>query len=247
MPPITLGPVTLQMPEEGSPEKGIQELFQRPRPTHIVTFNALMFMQAVKEPRYAAILSGAGIAVCDSIGVAWAIKFLSGITPRRLPGIDLLHLICREAASAGKTVFLLGAQPGIAEAAARRLQEQYPGLKIAGTHHGYFNRDDDDRVINAISLSHADILFVAMAIPSQEQWIYQHLQDLSARVVMGVGGSFDVIAGRLKRAPRWMQRWGIEWLFRVLQQPWRSIRIARLALFVPIVVSLKLRMMFERS
>ena len=143
----------------------------------------------------------------------------------RVSGVDLMERICERAAERKYSVYLLGARPGVAGAAAQALEARCPGLRIVGAHHGYFTPEQEPEVVTAIAQAQPDILFVAFGAPKQEKWIRQHLAELQVPVAIGVGGSFDVFAGRVRRAPRWMQRAGLEWLHRVLREPSRLPRV----------------------
>jgi N-acetylglucosaminyldiphosphoundecaprenol N-acetyl-beta-D-mannosaminyltransferase len=142
-------------------------------------------------------------------------------------------------AGSGSSIFLLGGAPQIADISAANLSKLYPGLKIAGTHDGYFTPDDEPAILKLISDAKPDALFVGLDMPRQELWIARNVQKLKASVVIGVGGSFDVISGKLKRAPEWMRALHIEWLFRLFLQPWRVKRMAGLPCFVFNVIRLK--------
>jgi N-acetylglucosaminyldiphosphoundecaprenol N-acetyl-beta-D-mannosaminyltransferase len=153
--------------------------------------------------------------------------------PAFIPGIDLMTEMCRLACDEERSIYLLGAQPGVAEKAAANLQAIFPGLKVAGTHDGYFSREHEEQnVIAEIRDRAPSFLFVGMNVPWQEKWISRHLRALDVPIVMGVGGSFDVLSGQLRRAPLWMRRFGVEWVFRTLQQPWRLQRIKDLPVFM---------------
>lgn len=136
--------------------------------------------------------------------------------------------ISRVAAGLGRSVFLLGAAPGVADKAAEKLQEQIPGLEIAGCQDGYFKPEEEPAVIARIAAARPGALFVALGIPRQEKWLRAHLEELNVPVCIGIGGSFDVISGLKKRAPRWMQRTGLEWLWRVAKEPSRLPRLTAL-------------------
>lgn len=205
----------------------------------VITLNALMFNQILFDKEFAKIISGAVVSA-DSIGITWAIKFLTGIKINRLPGIDLVSKICSIAVNSNYKIFLLGAKPGIAEKASKKLQLRFPGLKIVGAEHGYFSLKDEQLLIEKINTSKADILFAALPASFQEKFIYKNITKLNACVSIGVGGSFDVIAGNLRRAPIWVQQFGFEWLFRLLQQPWRIVRMKSLPFFVWNIFKIKL-------
>lgn len=198
-----------------------------------------MYNHAVADPELARAVSAAAVVVPDSAGIAWALRSLVGRRVEQIPGIDFIDDLCRIAAAASAAVFLLGAKPGVAEAAGRNLAKRHPGLKVAGARNGYFTPDEEPAVIAAIRASRAAVLLVGMSVPRQEKWIASRLESLGVPVVVGVGGSFDVIAGALRRAPRWMRARGLEWLFRLLQQPWRITRMKDLPVFVYHVLKLR--------
>jgi N-acetylglucosaminyldiphosphoundecaprenol N-acetyl-beta-D-mannosaminyltransferase len=137
----------------------------------------------------------------------------------------MMERICERARDRSYSVYLLGARPGVADDAARILRSRCPGLRVVGTHHGYFAPEEEPAIVHAIAEARPDILFVAFGAPKQEKWIRRHLAELRVPVAIGVGGSFDVIAGRVARAPQWMQRAGVEWLYRALREPKRLPRI----------------------
>ena len=133
-------------------------------------------------------------------------------------------------AAGGKRLYLLGAKPGVAEAAARNLEARYPGLSICGTHHGYFQ--EDGPVVEEIRRSGADAVFVCLGAPKQEYWMREHGPATGARLMAGLGGSLDVFAGVVERAPESWQKMGLEWLYRLMKEPSRIDRMARLPLFL---------------
>jgi N-acetylglucosaminyldiphosphoundecaprenol N-acetyl-beta-D-mannosaminyltransferase len=208
-------------------------------PSQIVTLNSLMFNAMIKDPDLRKAVSAAALVIPDSVGIQWAAKMLCGIHVARITGIDFVYDLVRRATMNGWRVFLLGSKPGVAESAAKRLRSLFPGLTIVGTHHGYFT--DHDAMVAHVRGAQPDLLFAGLAMPDQELWISTNLLSMNVPVVMGVGGSFDVISGALKRAPVWMQAAGLEWLFRLLRQPWRIKRMLDLPVFVYNVVKLKLK------
>lgn len=196
----------------------------------IITANPLMIMAAEKDQALRAAFDGADLVIADSVGVQWAAR-LQGRRLTKISGIDLMDSLCAQAAKEGWRVFFLGAAPGVAEIAAKILAERHVGLLVVGTYHGYFNRETEEGVIQRIAQSKTALLFVALSTPYQDGWIHDNLNRLGASVVMGVGGSFDVISGRLRRAPPWMRAAGLEWFFRLLQEPGRFPRMIRLPFF----------------
>ncbi len=206
----------------------------------VITLNPEYLFRARSERDLLEIVRRAALITADGIGVVWAARFLGNKVPERVSGIDLMQALCRRAAVSGWSIFLLGGRPGVAEDAAAQLKRDYPGLRITGTHHGYFTAEEETAVLAAIRNAGAEILFVGLGAPAQERWIYRNCSVLGVRVAMGVGGSFDVIGGHVKRAPFWMRRLGLEWLGRLLREPWRWRRMLVLPLFALYVFRVKL-------
>lgn len=202
-------------------------------PHQVVTANPLMLLAAAKDPELAEIINATDLVVPESSGVRWASEHVGMPLDSIVPGIDLFQGLCRMACDLKRSVFLLGAKPGVAELTAVKLATLYPGLRIAGTQHGYFaSKEEEIAAIARVHEAAPDFLFVALNVPEQEKWIRRNLTALNATVVMGVGGSFDVISGRLRRAPLWMRELGMEWVYRTIQEPWRLKRISYLPVFV---------------
>lgn len=203
------------------------------RGTHLVfTPNAEIIARAQTHPALKDALSGADLTVADGIGVVWAARLLGKPAPERIPGIDLLQDLLALAAQEGYGVFFLGGRPGVAEEAARRLQERWPALRVVGTRHGYFSAAEEPEILAEIKAAAPHILVVALGAPKQELWLTRHRQELPGCVALGVGGSLDVLAGRVRRAPATFRRLGLEWLYRLLAQPSRLGRAALLPRFV---------------
>jgi N-acetylglucosaminyldiphosphoundecaprenol N-acetyl-beta-D-mannosaminyltransferase len=194
-------------------------------------------MAARENPELLAALQGASMLVPDGIGVVAAARLLHGVRMRRVPGSDLMPAICRLAASMGRSVFLYGAKPGVADEAAAILRQRYPGIEIAGTQHGYLPAEEMDALIERINSSGAAALFVGMGSPRQEFWLGQYRDRLKVRVCQGVGGTFDAICGNPKRAPKWVQRLHMEWLHRLVLQPKRAGRQSALPRFVRVTMA----------
>lgn len=197
-----------------------------PAGRHVVTANPEMVMAAIADQTIADVLHRADLIVADGIGLVWASRMLGAPVPERVAGIDLAESLLAQAAKHDRRVFLVGAEPGVAEQAAATLSERYAGLNIVGTKHGYFSRDEENALVETIEESDPDLVLVAMGAPRQELWIAQMRSRLSVRVWIGVGGAFDVFAGKVRRAPRWVQRIGLEWLYRILQDPRRRLKRA---------------------
>ncbi len=195
-------------------------------PGYVVTLNGSLLVQAARDPELRALINDAALVTADGIGVILAARILGVPLSERLAGIDLALALCASAASAGWGVFLLGGAPGVAEEAAAALRRLHPPLRITGTRHGFFEPEQEPGVLEQIRSALPDILLVALGAPRQERWMRRWSADLGVPVVIGVGGSLDVLAGRVARAPRWMQRAGLEWLYRVSREPrrWGVVR-----------------------
>ena len=214
-------------------------LLEEDGPHLVATPNPEIVQRANKDRAFAEILAGADLVVPDGVGVIYAAKILGRPLKGRVPGIDLAAALMGRVAGTGKRLFLLGAAPGVAEQAAVNLRAAYPGLVVCGTHDGYF--EEDGPVIDAIRRAEADIVFVCLGAPKQEKWIAAHGEAAGARLYLGLGGSLDVFAGKAERAPERFQRLGLEWLYRLLKEPSRIGRMAKLPLFLVSAAGARLR------
>ena len=190
-------------------------------PAYVVTLNGAMLVQAARDERWQVLANDAGLVTADGIAVVLAAKILGVRISERVAGIDLVAGLCEQAARLGHKVFLLGGRPGIADAAAQTLRGRYPALEIVGVRHGFFDSTDEDSICAEIRSAGPDLLLVALGMPRQEQWMRRWSRELRVPVSVGVGGSFDVLAGHVRRAPEWARRLGLEWLFRALLEPRR--------------------------
>lgn len=198
----------------------------------ICTVNPEFIMAAQRDPSFADVLRTADLCVPDGIGVLWAARRQGVQLSERVTGSDGIYRICERAAARGWRVFLLGAAEGVAAEASRRLARHYPKLQVVGTYSGSPDAADWPAIAQQLHTAQPDILFVAYGHPQQDIWIAHHRHELPVKVALGIGGAFDFVAGITPRAPQWMQRAGIEWLHRLLQQPWRWRRMVVLPLFV---------------
>lgn len=215
-------------PVEGAP---------RPRAARqVVTLNPEMIMAAQESAELREALATSALVVPDGIGVVWASRVLGTPLPERVAGIDLAAALLEVAAREGRKVFFLGGKPGVAEEAAERLCRRCPGLRVAGVHHGYFTEAENDRVVEVIAGASPDLLLVGLGAPKQELWIRRHRDRLGAHVAIGVGGALDVFAGRVRRAPQGWQRLGLEWAYRLIQEPRRYRRMLALPRFAAAVL-----------
>jgi N-acetylglucosaminyldiphosphoundecaprenol N-acetyl-beta-D-mannosaminyltransferase len=205
-------------------------------PHQVVTVNPEFIVAAQSDDDFRDILNTSSLALPDGVGLLWAARFLGHPLQERVTGTDSVQRIAGLAAQRGYSLFLLGAAPGVAVATAARLCEMYPDLRIVGTHAGSPALEEEDEIVRLIQRAKPDILFVAYGAPQQDKWIARNLERLGVPVAMGVGGAFDFISGRVKRAPRWLQRVGLEWLHRLYHEPWRWRRMLALPRFVWLVV-----------
>lgn len=220
----------LQNSEEGVP------------PFFVVTVNPEIAIQSITDNNFRKILQSSSINTADGIGISWAVKHLYNKSIDRITGSDSLEKICAVCAELDQSVFFYGAAPGIAAKAATILVERNPGLRVEGvyspeTSDTYFERLP---VSTQIELQHASVVFVALGAPSQEKWIYENMHKLRrCRLIIGIGGSFDFIAGSAKRAPLVFRKSGLEWMYRLYKEPSRWRRMLRLPLFALNVMLLK--------
>ncbi|MBE3580925.1 MAG: WecB/TagA/CpsF family glycosyltransferase [Thermoanaerobacteraceae bacterium] len=210
----------------------IRDFIASGRPHQIVTLNAEMAYRASEDALLRDIINRAALVTPDGAGVVWASRLLGSPVPERVAGVDLVEGLAARAAREGWRLFLYGAAPGVAEKARERLLARYPSLLITGTAHGYLSPAEEKELLARLRQARPDVLLVALGSPRQEYWIDRHLKELGIPVAMGVGGTLDVLAGEVSRAPQWMQRLGLEWLYRVAQDPRRVKRVLALPKFI---------------
>lgn len=204
---------------------------QAARCRQVCTVNPEFVIDARRSPEFARVLDQADLCVADGIGILWAGRLLGAPFPQRVTGSDSIYTLCAAAAQSGQRVFFLGAGPGIAKKTAEILSSRYPGLKVAGVYGGSPHEDDWPTIARHLADAGPDLLFVAYGHPRQDYWIHRHRHELPAGVAMGVGGAFDFVAGVTRRAPTGWQRLGLEWLYRLLREPWRWRRMCKLPVF----------------
>jgi N-acetylglucosaminyldiphosphoundecaprenol N-acetyl-beta-D-mannosaminyltransferase len=198
----------------------------------VVTVNPIMIMAALERPEFMEVMQRAELIIPDGTGVVWAAKHYGSPVKERVPGIELLHELMKTGETYRWKVYLLGASPEVIKTAAERLQTAYPLIDMVGHHDGYFGPAEDEQIIADIRKAAPQLLFVARSLDMQEPWIHKHRDQLNVPVMMGVGGSFDVIAGRVKRAPKLFQALRLEWFYRLLKEPTRYKRMLALPKFV---------------
>lgn len=214
-------------------------------PLRIEGLNVAKLIDARAQPPLREALEAAELVHIDGGGISVGLRCLGIAPPPRRAGIDLMQDLCAQAAQSGAGIYLLGARPAVVAATAERLRSAWPGLRIVGTRDGYFGDADVHQVVAAIRSSGARYLFIGISSPKKELFLKQHWDGLGVALAMGVGGSFDVLSGMLPRAPRFMQRLGMEWLFRLILEPrrlaWRYFRTNFLFLLLLLRARLSLR------
>lgn len=196
--------------------------------SYAVTPNPEFILLAKKDERFKAALNAADLVVADGIGVVKAAKILGRPLKARVPGIELGEALCASMAKTGKKLFLLGAKPVVAKTAGENLCKKYPGLTVCGSHDGYFK--EDGSIVEEIKNAGADVVFVCLGAPKQEFWMVKNGPLTGAKLMLGLGGSLDVFAGTVERAPEKWQKAGLEWAYRLMKEPKRIGRMAKLPL-----------------
>lgn len=232
-----------------------KKALEKEKKTFVVTINPEIAMLALKDKEYEKVLKSADLALADGIGILIAGKIFGKAFKGRVHGVDLVEKLSEAVSKQPITVGFLGGKQNVAERTAECLREKYPGLRVAfatsevsevpgvskvSKGKSKAPSDTPDTFDTSFTSIACDILFVAFGSPKQEKWIYQNLPKINVRVAIGVGGAFDFISGRVRRAPQWVRGLGFEWLFRLLIQPWRAKRQTALARFVLLVLKEKL-------
>ena len=242
---VSLLGVPFEPLSRGDAQVRIASLLCGTKSATVFTPNPEMLWQAKKDPELKVLLKRADLLLPDGVGVTLAARLKGTPLPARLPGIDMAEWILSYAAPHGLSVFLLGGKPGVAQAAADKLQQRFPTLTVCGTHHGYFDKtvtgQENQAVLNQIRRATPAILFVCFGFPAQERWISENTPALPfLRLSMGLGGSLDVWSGKLHRAPAAFQRTGTEWLWRALREPRRILPLLHAPAFLAATVAERL-------
>jgi N-acetylglucosaminyldiphosphoundecaprenol N-acetyl-beta-D-mannosaminyltransferase len=224
-----------------------QESMMKRRVTQQVSLNVAKLVKMRTDAVLRDDVLSSDVISADGVGIVWGCKLLGLPGVERVAGVDLMFAILELCAKEGYRPYFLGAHPDILNRAIEAALARWPGLKLAGAHHGYFKDQEEDSVLDDILSAHPDCLFIAMPTPKKERFLAQHGRRLNVPYIMGVGGSLDIVAGKVARAPLWMQRAGLEWLYRVSQEPgrmwWRYTSTnAAFALLVTIALMRSLRM-----
>lgn len=204
-------------------------------PSHVVTLGTEMVVYAQRDARFREIVNACALSLCDTVGLLWAARRQGSTLTAPVTGVDLIERLCDAMAREGLPVYLFGGSSGVAESAAQALRSRHPGLRVAGTRAGYFDDSASAAIARDIRESGARVLFCGLGFPRQEFWLAAHLAETGCGVGIGVGGSFDVLSGRLRRAPAAWRRLGLEWLYRLLSEPRRWRRQLALPYFVALV------------
>lgn len=216
--------------------KTMETLAERTQPTLIVTVNPEFIMLSQKNEAFRQVLNASTLAVPDGIGVVLASRWLRKPLKERVTGVDLVEGFAEVAARKRLRIFFLGARPGIAEEAARRLHDRHPGFIIAGTFSGSADPAEEESICRRIKDAAPHLLLVAYGSPKQELWIGRNLERLNVPLTIGVGGTFDFISGASIRAPQWIRSIGLEWLHRLIREPYRWRRMLALPRFAWLIV-----------
>lgn len=219
--------------------EAVQQFIAEKKVALVATANAEMLMRSTQDEELKDILNQADLVVPDGAGTVWAAGHLGEPMPERVAGFDLAQELMREAPARGDRIYFFGSAPGVADKAKAKAEELYPGIQVVGTRNGFFAEADEPGIIAEIKAARPDILLAALGVPKQEKWLKKHMQELQVPVSIGVGGTLDVMAGVMERAPLWMQKAKLEWLFRGLKQPSRAGRLLALPKFVLKVVASK--------
>lgn len=219
--------------------EGAKSILAGNKTCYAVTPNAEIAYEALYDEALRSLLNGADMVLPDGAGVVLASKILKTPLKQKVAGVDFADQVLGVLAETGKSVYLLGSKPGIAEMAAEKMIEKHPGLNICGMADGYFK--DEGPVIEKINACAPDVLFVCLGAPKQEIFMKAHQQVLNTKLMIGLGGSLDAFAGTVKRAPKWMIRMNLEWLYRLIKEPKRFKRMLRLPKYLWAVVIKRIR------
>ncbi len=206
----------------------------------IYTPNPEMVMEARKNKEFMEILNSSTMNVPDGIGIVYGSRFTKNPIKHRVAGYDLVQGIFDKMKDMGKTAYFFGGAPGVTDTAKEVMEAKYKGLKVVGTANGYFDKEREKEIIAEINELKPDLLLVGIGFPKQEKWIYDHIKELNVKLAIGVGGSFDVMSGNVKRAPQFFIDHGLEWFYRLITQPSRFVRMLQLPLFMLVVIKTKI-------
>jgi len=217
-------------------------------PEFILSQNILKVVAGQRNGELREVIYNAGLVIPDGMGLVFGMRLLGVELKRRVAGVQLMESLISLSNKLNYRIYFLGAQPGIVEKAVENLKDKYQNLEIAGYHHGYFDRENCDELIESINKTQPDILFIAMGSPLQELFLNKYRNNLNVPVCMGVGGSFDVLAGKVDRAPSILSKFGLEWLHRVIKEPRRMrIVIPGFSRFFVLLLKYRIRLFFDKE
>lgn len=217
------------------------------RGAQIVTLGTEMVVHAQRDRKYRDVVNACALSLCDTVGLLAVARSRGADLRDRVTGVELVDRLCARAAKEGVSVFLFGGAPGVADEAARSLQQRFPGLQIAGTRNGFFAPEESASIAAQIRESGAQLLFAGLGFPKQEFWLHEYLPQTGCGAGIGVGGSFDVISGKVERAPERWRKLGLEWLYRLVKEPHRWRRQLALPHFVLLVAGERVRSRFVKG
>lgn len=212
-------------------DKIMEYIEAKDRVATVFTPNSEIIMMAYRDEKFKDLLNSSDMLTADGIGVVYASKIVKNPISERCAGYDIACMVLEKLSSKGGSVYLFGSKPGVAETAGKNICGKYPGIRIAGYSDGYFDDEKEKTIITNINRANPDLVFVCLGAPKQEKWIASHRDELPNAVYMGIGGSLDVFAGTVKRAPEFYTKHGIEWLYRLCKQPSRFMRMLDLPRF----------------
>lgn len=215
----------------------IMGFFNEDKLHSVFTPNSEIIMRAYRDSEFCDLLNNASLLTADGIGVVYASKILKKPISERAAGYDIACRVLEKMNYTDHKLFLFGGKPGVADKAKENLLKKYPSLNIVGTRNGYFKEEEESEIVEQINQSGADIVFVCLGAPKQEQWIDRHKDELKVKIAMGIGGSLDVFAGVVERAPEFFCKTGLEWFYRLCKEPWRIGRMMDLPKFAATVVA----------
>lgn len=199
----------------------VEKIIKERKPTQHVVINASKVNLMEKDSKLREIVNGCPLINADGASIVWAAKKLGIPLKERVTGCDLFQILVSVAAKKKYKIFLFGAKEEVVKKVKQIFEAQYPGIQIVGYRNGYFKEADEPEIVKKMHDSGADMMFVAFSSPKKEYWVNKYLKDIDIPFVMGVGGSFDIVAGVTERAPLWFQRHGLEWFYRFIQEPKR--------------------------
>lgn len=217
------------------------------RGAQVVTLGTEMVVHAQRDRKYRDVVNACALSLCDTVGLLAVARSRGADLRDRVTGVELVDRLCARAAKEGVSVFLFGGAPGVADEAARSLQQRFPGLQIAGTRNGFFAPEESASIAAQIRESGAQLLFAGLGFPKQEFWLHEYLPQTGCGAGIGVGGSFDVISGKVERAPERWRKLGLEWLYRLVKEPHRWRRQLALPHFVLLVAGERVRSRFVKG